>query len=151
MRSRIRSIRFAALLLSCGLLFVLAACARTAPEQALRNTIADMQSAVEARDAGALEEHLAEDFIGPDGMDRRQAGQLARVMFLRNRDIGATTGPLQVSLRDDEHATVRFTVALTGGSGVLLPDSAQVYEVDTGWRMRGDAWELVSADWKPRM
>ena len=127
-----------------------AACSRPAPEQALRDTIAQMQSAIEARDAGALDEHVAEDFIGPEGMGRKDARRLAQVFFLRNRDVGATLGPLQVSLQD-EHATVRFSAALTGGSGALLPDSAQVYEVSTAWRMRGDEWELVSADWKPRM
>lgn len=109
-----------------------------------------MQSALETRDASALDEHVAEDFIGPDGMDRKDARRMAQIVFLRNRDIGATFGPLQVSLQD-EHATVRFSAALTGGSGALLPDSAQVYEVNTGWRMRGEEWELVSAEWKPRM
>jgi hypothetical protein len=134
----------------CACVLALAACSRPAPEQALRDTIMQMQSALETRDAGALDEHVAEDFIGPDGMDRKDARRMAQVVFLRNRDIGATFGPLQVSLQD-EHATVRFSAALTGGSGALLPDSAQVYEVNTGWRMRGEEWELVSADWKPRM
>jgi ketosteroid isomerase-like protein len=131
-------------------LLVQAACSRPAPEQALRDTIAQMQSAMEARDAGALDEHVAEDFIGPEGMDRKDARRMAQLVFLRNRDIGATLGPLQVSMQG-EHATVRFSAALTGGSGALLPDSAQVYEVTTGWRMRDDEWELVSAEWKPRI
>ena len=134
----------------CTCVLALAACSRPAPEQALRDTIAQMQSALENRDAGALDAHVAEDFIGPDGMDRKDARRLAQIVFLRNRDIGATLGPLQVSLQD-EYATVRFSAALTGGRGALLPDSAQVYEVSTGWRMRGDEWELVSAAWKPRM
>jgi hypothetical protein len=109
-----------------------------------------MESAMEARDVGALDERLAEDFIGPGGMDREGARKLARLVFLRNRDIGATLGPLDVAMQG-EHATVRFTVALTGGSGAMLPDSAQVYEAETGWRMRDGEWELVSADWKPQM
>jgi len=134
----------------CACVLALAACSRPAPEQALRDAIAQMQAAIEARDAGALDEHVAEDFIGPDGMDRKDARRLAQLVFLRNHDIGATLGPLQVSMQDG-HASVRFSAALTGGSGTLLPDSAQVYEVTTGWRMRDDAWELVSADWKPRM
>ena len=134
----------------CACLLALSACSRPAPEQALRDTIAQMQSAIEARDASALDEHIAEDFIGPEGMDRKDARRLAQVVFLRNRDIGATLGPLQMRV-EGEHATVRFSVALTGGSGTLLPDSAQVYEVSTGWRMRGEEWELVSADWTPRM
>ena len=83
-------------------------------------------------------------------MDRKDVRRLAQLVFMRNRDIGATLGPLQVSIQG-EHATARFNAALTGGSGALLPDSAQVYEVTTGWRMRDDAWELVSAEWTPRM
>lgn len=134
----------------CACLLALAACSRPAPEQKLRETIARMESAMEARDVGALDERLAEDFIGPEGMDREGARKLARLVFLRNRDVGATLGPLDVSMQG-EHATVRFTVALTGGSGAMLPDAAQVYEADTGWRMRDGEWELVSADWKPQM
>ena len=134
----------------CACVLALAACSRPAPEQALRAAITRMQSAIEARDAGALDEHMTDDFIGPEGMDRKDALRLAQVAFLRNRDIGATLGPLQVSMQG-EHATVRFSAALTGGSGALLPDSAQVYDVTTGWRMHDDAWEMVSAEWKPRM
>ena len=133
-----------------ALLAMLAACSRPAPEEALRATIGEMQAEVEARDASALHERLAEDFIGPEGMDRDGARRLAQIVFLRNRRIGATLGPLDVAMRG-ETATVRFTAGLTGGSGTLLPESAQVYDVTTGWRMRGDAWELVSVDWKPRM
>jgi hypothetical protein len=131
-------------------LLALAACSRPAPEQALRETLAAMQSAIEARDAEALDDRIAEDFIGPEGMDRRDAHRLAQLVFLRNQEIGATLGPLQVSMQD-QHATVNFSAALTGGRGQLLPDSAQVYQVTTGWRLRGDEWELVSAEWKPRM
>lgn len=133
-----------------GLLALLAACSRPAPEEALRATIAEMQAAVEARDASALQDRLAEDFIGPESMDRDGARRLAQVVFLRNRRIGATLGPLDVTMQG-ETATVRFTAGLTGGSGPLLPESAQVYDVTTGWRMRGGAWELVSVDWEPRI
>lgn len=131
-------------------LLVLVGCSRPAPEQALRQSIARMQQAIEARDARALHEGLAEDFIGPEGMDRDGARRLAQVVFLRNRDIGTTLGPLDLALHGGD-ATVRFSAALTGGSGTLLPDSAQVYEVTTGWRLRDEQWELVSVDWKPRM
>ena len=138
------------LLVTLPCLLALSACSRPAPEQALRETVAQMQEAVEARDAGALHDQLADDFIGPEGMDRDDARRLAQVMFLRNRDIGVTLGPLDVALQGSD-ATVRFSVALTGGSGSMLPDSAQVYDVTTGWRMRGEEWELVSVDWKARL
>lgn len=118
----------------------------------MRETIAGLQAAVEKRDAAAVEESLAEDFIGPDGLDREGARRLAQVLFLRYRSTDATLGPLEIALQDqDRHATVRFTAALTAGAGGFLPESGQVYEVETGWRLEGDEWRLVSADWQPRL
>ena len=42
-----------------------------------------------------------------------------------------------------EHARVEFTVALTGGSGRLLPESGQVYAVRSGWRIEDGDWNLI--------
>lgn len=127
-----------------------AACTRTPPEQALRETIAGMQAAIEARDAGALLEPVADDFGGDQGLDRQALSKLVRVQFLRHRDIGATLGPLGVDLQSDR-ARVSFTVVLTGDSGGLLPESGQIYEVSTGWRRDDGEWRLIQADWSPRL
>lgn len=138
--------------LLCVLLMVvlaLAGCARTPPEERLRATIDGMQQAVEQRDGSALQEAIAEDFIGPDGLDRDGARRMAQGMFLRYRDVGVNLGPLDIELRD-QHATVRFTAALTGGAGVL-PESGQLYDVETGWRLEEGEWRLVNADWKSRL
>lgn len=136
-----------------GLALMLAGCARAPPEQVLRETIGQLQEAIETRDIGALKQILADDFIGADGLDREGATRLAQMMFLQHRDVGVTTGPLHVNLLPDpsapDHATVRFTAALTGGSGATLPDVARVYEMETGWRLEGNDWRLTSATWTP--
>jgi hypothetical protein len=126
------------------------ACARTPPEQALRDTIAQLQRDVGARDADAVTSVLAEDFVGNEGMDRRGARQLAAGTFLRYREVGAKLGPLQVEMRGDRHATVRFTAAISGGAG-LVPQEGQVYQVATGWRLVDGDWMLTSADWTPAL
>ena len=147
MRSMLRAF---ALTVLCVL--VVGACARTEPEQALRRDIAAMQSAIEAREAGTLADGLAEDFVGPQGMDRTAARRLAQVVFLRNRSVGATFGPLDIAMgASGRDATVKFTAAVTGGSGALLPSSGQDYDVTTGWRTDGDTWQLVAADWTPKL
>lgn len=129
----------------------LCACTRTTPEQRLRDTVAALQAAVEARNAGDIRQVLADDFVGPEGLDREGAVRMAQAMFLRHRDIGvAIAGPLQVRMQPD-HATVRFETALTGGSGNLLPDAARLYSVETGWRLDDGDWRLTSASWKPRL
>jgi hypothetical protein len=131
-------------------LLVLAACTRTPPEEALRRNIDELRTAVETRDISGLNEGIAPDFIGPEGMDRKAVRRLAQVVFLQNQEIGVTLGPLDVAMREGG-ATVKFTAAMTGGSGGLLPRSGQVYDVTTGWRQDGDEWELVTAEWKQKL
>ena len=128
-------------------LLLLAGCSRPPPEQALRDTIAGMQAAAEQRDADALADHVAEDFVGPGGMDRDGFRRYAALAWLRSRTVGVTLGPLDVEVTG-EHAQVRFTAATRGGEG-LIPDSANLYRVETAWRLEDGEWRLISAEWEP--
>lgn len=122
-------------------------CSRQPPEQALRAAIDELRQAIESRDARSLDNRLADDFIGPDGMDGEGAARTARLMFLRYRNVGVTLGPADVSI-NDRHATVRVEAMLTGGQGRVLPDAVRVYEVESGWRLDGDKWVLTSIRWE---
>ncbi|WP_374379101.1 nuclear transport factor 2 family protein [Thermomonas sp.] len=136
--------------LACiGLLLVVSACSRSDPEQAVRAQVDALQQAIDARDAGAVEDLLAEDFIGNEGMDRRGAKQLAAGVFLRHREIGARLGPVTVDLRGEREAIARFSVLATGGSGGLLPEQGEAYQVQTGWRLQDGDWKLLNASWTP--
>ena len=128
-----------------------AGCGGDTPEQAVRRQVEAMQGAIDAREAGAVADLLAEDFVGNDGMDRRGARQLAAAVFLRHRDIGARLGPVKVELRGQGDAIARFDVLATGGSGGLLPERGQVYRVETGWRLADGEWQLLNATWKPNL
>lgn len=132
-------------LLACALA---AGCARPDPEVRLRNQVTAVGAALEARDVDSLQGLLAEDFVGPQAMDRDQAGRMARLAFLRYRDVGVTLGPADVEI-DGDRATVKLTAVLSGGSGALLPDSANAYSVESGWRRDGDDWQLLSVEWTP--
>lgn len=41
-----------------------------------------------------------------------------------------------------------FRILVTGGAG-LLPESGQLYEVETGWIRDGGDWLLDKAEWQP--
>jgi len=130
-------------------LLLLAGCSREPPEAALRATITEMQQAAEAHDTDALFEPIAEDFAGSEGMDRKAFRRFVTLMSMRYKSVGVNLGPMDVKLIGDR-ATVTFTAAITSGPG-LLPDQGQVYEVDTGWRLEGSDWKLISARWKPKL
>ena len=135
--------------MACVLALV-AGCSRPAPEEALRVALSGVQESIEQRDAGALRRYLADDFIGPHGMDRDQARRTAALYMMRHQSVGVTMGPLEVEMQEP-HATVRFRAALTGGSGRLVPDRANFYQVETGWRMEGGEWRITSARWTPAL
>lgn len=116
----------------------------------LRETLAAMQQAAGSRDAGTLMRPVAEDFIGSHGLDRDGLHRVVRLQFLRHASVGAHMGPLDIELFG-ERARVRFTVVLTGGAGGLLPESGQIYDVDTGWRLDDGQWRLISAAWQPKL
>jgi len=128
---------------------LLSDCKHTPPEQALRETIAKMQAAGEARDMDALFQPIAEDFTASQGMDRQQFRRYMTLVSMRQKSVGVTLGPVQVKLYGDR-ATASFTAAITGGPG-FLPDQAQVYDIETGWRLQGDDWQLISARWKEKL
>jgi len=128
----------------------MAACSRPAPEQRLRETMGELQAAIEKKDATALDDVLAEDFIGPGALDRAGARRMAQLMFLRHGSVGANVGPVAIEMQPG-HATARFNVALTGGSGNLLPDTARLYDVTTGWREVDGEWRMTSAEWDAKL
>ncbi|MFP5374889.1 MAG: DUF4440 domain-containing protein [Gammaproteobacteria bacterium] len=127
----------------------LAACARTPPEQAVREAVAAVEAAIEAGEPRRLHGWLAEDFVGPGGMDRAGARQLAQASLLRYRELSVVLGPVEVTV-DGARAQASFTAAVTGGSGRLLPDAGRIYDVRTGWRLEDGEWRLLSAEWSPR-
>ena len=139
--------RRALLGLGCGLalFFLLQGCSRDNPEAALRARSAALADSIE-REPAALQQYLAEDFIGNGGLDRSGARAMALAYRLRYRDTGVVIGPLALQMGPG-HATARSTVVLRGGSG-LLPEGAGAYEVESGWRLEGGEWVLASLRWQ---
>jgi ketosteroid isomerase-like protein len=134
-------------IITAGLcVLVLAGCQRPGPEEALRRDVAAFQSSIEARDAGRLADGLADDFIGPEGLDRAGARRLAALEFMRNAEVGVHLGPLQVSIRG-QTAQVEGIVVLTGGGA--LPARGQAWRVQSSWRQTPDGWKLVAVRWTP--
>ncbi len=139
-----------AILLAVLIVLTGAGCQKSPPEEAIRGAISQMQAAAEARDMGSVLNPVAADFVGPQGMDRKAFRQTLALVSLRNENIAVDLGPMDITLLGDR-ATASFTAATRGGSGGLLPDHAQVYRVETGWRLDGGDWKMISAKWEPAL
>lgn len=137
----------AALLLA---LACLPGCSRPDPEQQLRARLQAMQRAIEDRRPSDFMQGIAEDFAGNQGTDRAALHRLLRLQVLGRGNVGTRTGPLQVRMQGAT-ATVRFTVLLSGGTGRFMPDSAQAYEITSGWREQGGQWRVYYAQWTPKL
>lgn len=131
-----------------ALVTLLAACSKPPAEERLRTRFEAMRTAVLERRPGDFMDGVAEDFTGEGNIDRAAMHNLLRAQLLRNADIGATVGPLDIRI-DGERATMEFTMVLTGSSGGLIPERANGWSVKTGWRDGDEGWQVYFAEWSP--
>lgn len=137
---------------SCALLLffllAVAGCRHDNAEAALRRQVQASIDALATHEHGAFMQAVAEDFVGPQAMDRQGASQMVRLYFLRFRQIRLLAGPLSVEMSAGR-ARVTFNAVLTGGQAGLLPDQAQAYQVDSSWRRDGGDWQMIALQWQP--
>lgn len=131
-----------------AILLAVTACSRAPAEQRLRETIADMENAIEAGRVSDFLSGVSTEFSGNSGQyDRRQLHATLRAIALRHREIAVLAGPLDITMHGEERATVKLSALVTGGSGGLLPDSGRRISIDSGWRQEDGEWRCISATW----
>ena len=129
---------------------LLAGCGQSqSVEQQVIATIRQMEEKIEAGQRLAFMEHVDDAFSGQQGsMNRDQVRALVIFQLNRYKELQAQLFPISVTETGPDTATAEFRALVTGGPG-WIPDSGRVYDFQTGWRLDGGDWLLVSADWKP--
>lgn len=132
-----------------ALLVALAAgCARAPAEQRLRDTIAAMETAIEANQVNDFLDGVSSEFTGNGGQyDRRSLHALLRAMALRHQRVSVVLGPLDITIHEGGRASVRVDVLATGSAGGLLPEAGRRFRIDSGWREEDGEWRCISATW----
>jgi hypothetical protein len=128
---------------------VLAACARTDPEQQLLKTAQALQAAIEARDTGDVMALVDEHFRGSANLDPDSARRLLMGTFLRYQNIKVVALAPRVRI-DPSAPTLGFIespVVVTGAQG-LIPERAEPYTVRTEWRLVKGDWKLSDLRWE---
>lgn len=131
------------------MLLLLAACGGAGPEEEIRENIAFMQEAVEARESGAAVKYLAEHFAGAHGVDKQALRRILIAQFMRHQNINVAITKLDISVNEYNPVTARMSavVLVTGAEG-LLPRDGELINVSGDWELHEGEWLLVSAHWE---
>jgi len=118
-------------------------------EQRIIAVIREMEAKVEGGERRPFMEHIAEDFTGQDGaMTREQTRTLFIYQLNRHKRLQAQLFPIHVKHTSENTATADFNALVTGGPN-WLPESGQVFDFETHWRLVNDEWLIYSANWTP--
>lgn len=142
--------RFAFIAALFTVLAILGACGQQlSVEQRVIAAIRDMEARIEAGERRAFLAHIAEDFSGQNGaMTREQARAIVVFQLNRHKSLQVQLFPIRVAEQGENLATAKFRALVTGGPG-WIPEQGQLFEFETGWRLDGGDWMLVSASWEP--
>jgi hypothetical protein len=117
-------------------------------EQQVINVIKEMEKRVEAGERRAFIAHVAQEFAGQDGMmTRDELNAMVLLQLNRHRQLQVQLFPIQVTPTMPGEAEAHFRVLVTGGPG-WLPDSGQMFAVETRWQGQDGDWLLVTARWQ---
>ncbi len=139
--------RISAYLLLILLQGLLAACDNTPPEQAIKDALAEIETAIEDGDAGTVMDRLSDDIAVERRGRTLQRKDIHRTLvgiFFRypNRNITFTHTRIELDPVTQKKARVQFTALAWGGQNVL-PDDADSFQVDSHWQLDGD-WKIDS-------
>lgn len=128
----------------------LAACGKSPSEQALRDTIKAMQTAVEKKDNGAFMQHVSAHVrvTSPDTgeLDREGVRRTLTGVLLAYPTIHTGTTVRELTINGATAQTV-VEVLTSGGAGAL-PDAARHFTFNLTWLHDGSHWKLSGATWE---
>jgi hypothetical protein len=118
-------------------------------EQQVIATIRSMELAAEAGEHLEFMGSVADTMQAQHGdMDKRAFHRFMIFQLNQHRRLQAKFFPIHVRETGAGRAEANFHVLVTGGGG-LLPDSGQVYAVESAWLRDGSDWLLEKANWEP--
>ena len=117
-------------------------------EQKIIATLQSMEETAEAGEHFKFMGHVTDSFRAQQGtMDRREFHRFMIFQINQHRRLHATFFPIYVNESGEDKASAHFRLLVTGG-GNLLPESGQLFEVETQWLLDGGDWMLDEANWE---
>ena len=116
--------------------------------EAITANIHAMADAVRERNARQVNRHISDDFglsLSERDMTREDTRRMMTGIFMRHQNINVVLTNIQVEMDpgSSRRAIARFNALVTGGSGGILPSTAQLYRVESDWELTDGDWLLV--------
>jgi hypothetical protein len=128
-----------ALILSSVLAATLTACAeRSSDEQQIRELVASVEKAAEARDTSDVLAHVASSYSDERGFDKTRLQNFLRGYFLANPNVELVVGIESVELPVPGLAKARV--------GITVLPAGDTTTLDVELRREDDEWRVVRAD-----
>jgi hypothetical protein len=136
-------------LLFCAMLVALTACGGppTAPEEELRNWVANGVEAAEAKERRRLVGMISPAYVDSRGNDRNAIGNILRAYFMRMNNVQLITSIEDIQIIGDSAAEVVIKVGMAGTRDGVLGFSADAYRFAFELERDGDDWLLIAARW----
>ncbi|QKQ25784.1 hypothetical protein [Candidatus Reidiella endopervernicosa] len=122
-------------------------------ETQIRAMIDRTEEAAEARELGTFRTILADEFNNRSGIDRKQAINLLRLQFFRNKRIHLLTRIKSLKIgENDDVAEMVLMVAMAGqpigNLDALVNLRADLHRFDLLLMKIDDDWQIVEATWR---
>ncbi len=128
--------------------------APSTPEDQIRAVLAELEASAEAKDAGAMKQHVSDAYADAQGNDKRAIAQLVAFHLLRNQSVYLLTRVSKIAITEPGQGSAEVFVAMAGtpiaGPEALLGLRADLYRFDLQLENEPDgAWRILSAEWRP--
>lgn len=124
-----------------------------APEARVREALAALEAAVEARDVAAIRERISDAYRDAEGRDERALAGLATFHFMRNQAVYALVRVHAIEFPAPDRARVEAVVALAGTPiddvESLLDVRADLHRMTAELVDEDGSWRVVAAAWRP--
>lgn len=127
----------------------LTACARSEPEQEIREHIAAIQTAIEDRNASDVSDYLAEGFLANGHIDKQSLYRFLVAQFLGHNKITAAVTRLEIGIDELNPYRARMEgTGLVAGAEHWLPTDGNLVTFEGEWSFIEGEWRLSRLDWK---
>lgn len=113
----------------------------------LRQAVAAMEQAVEAKQSEPILDYLSKDFLGNTTYRKANIRGMLLLHFRRNQHIHVYLRIASLTIKDDK-AQMQCQVILAGRGEQVLPQRGRVLVIDSDWEKRDGDWRVMKARWQ---